>query len=65
MTHLPEARIDELIVEGPGGDKICHLAMAEEPQAPPSIRLGAETGEHDDGLSFCPRGRVCSAPLTA
>ena len=25
--------------------------MAEEPQTPPSIRLGAETGEHDDGLS--------------
>ena len=25
--------------------------MAEELQAPPSIRLGAETGEHDDGLS--------------
>ena len=25
--------------------------MAEEPQAPPSTRLGEETGEHDDGLS--------------
>jgi RNA polymerase sigma-70 factor (ECF subfamily) len=25
--------------------------MAEEPQTPLSIRLGAETGEHDDGLS--------------
>src|SRR6266850_2396932 len=25
--------------------------MAEEPQAPPSVRLGAETGEDDDGLS--------------
>jgi RNA polymerase sigma-70 factor (TIGR02957 family) len=25
--------------------------MAEEPQTPPPIRLGAETGEHDDGLS--------------
>jgi len=25
--------------------------MAEEPQTPSTIRLGAETGEHDDGLS--------------
>src|SRR5712691_460638 len=25
--------------------------MAEEPQTPPSLRLGVETGEHDDGLS--------------
>ena len=30
---------------------MCQLAMAEESQTPPSIRLGAETGEHDDGLS--------------
>jgi RNA polymerase sigma-70 factor (TIGR02957 family) len=29
--------------------------MAEEPQAPSSTRFGAETGEHDDGLSaFAP-----------
>ena len=26
------------------------IAMAEEPQTPPSLRLGVETGEHDDGL---------------
>ena len=30
---------------------MCQLAMAEEPQAPSSTRLGAETGEHDDGLA--------------
>ena len=30
---------------------MCQLAMAEEPQAPSSTRLWAETGEHDDGLA--------------
>src|SRR6201998_2248436 len=34
---------------------MCQLAMAEESQTPPSLRLDAETGEHDDGLSaFAP-----------
>jgi RNA polymerase sigma-70 factor (TIGR02957 family) len=32
-------------------DKICQIAMAEEPQTPPSVRVGVETGEQDDGLS--------------
>lgn len=37
------------------GDKICQIAMAEEPQTPPSLRPDLETGEHDYGLSaFAP-----------